>query len=264
MGIRGVPSVAIIERGRHYLMLIPEDSPLRQPPRAFSRRQMLILDGIRYAAEMAHLAYDRLYRNLQGTAASLNEPRAQDTASAMLDAWSIVDSAHRFRDLVENMPGLGNSTWKRLLRDRTEDVAELRDCVQHQLGEIDDLISHGGQFWGYLSWAEVRDGRHTGKWLMMTAGSDYVGDQWLFIGPAVLPFPVPPGRVRLNAFGRGVYLGRTVHALILAISEIGNEISNGTLRAIGEPALERRGADVVYEGWMEVVVSTSPATESPQ
>jgi hypothetical protein len=210
---------------------------------------------------MAHIAYERLYSHLQTVAASPTEPRVRDTAVAMLDAWSIVDSAHRFRDLVESMPGLPNSAWKRLLRDRTDEVAALRDCVQHQLGEIDRLSSGGGQLWGYLTWPEVRDGRYTGKWLMMTGGSDYVGDQWLFIGPAVLPFDVPMGRIRLNAFGRQVYLGRTVSALLAAASELSTEISKNTVRPVDTPALERRGADVVLEGYVEVLVSTDPGDQ---
>lgn len=239
-------------------VLIPENSPLRRPPSTFSRRQVLLLDGIRYAAEMAHIAYGRLSKHLQSVGASTTEPRVLDTAVAMLDAWSIVDSAHRFRDLVENMPGLPNSTWKRLLHDRTEDIAALRDCVQHQLGEIDRLCSRGGQLWGYLSWAEVREGRYTGKWLMMTGGSDYVNDEWLFIGPAVLPFDVPIGRIRLNAFGRKVYLGRTVKALVDAVAELATEIGKGTLSHVGPPASERSGADMVLEGHIELVVQTKP------
>lgn len=240
-------------------ILIPEDSPLRRPPSTFSRRQVLVLDGIRYAAEMAHIAYDRLYAHLQSVAASRTEPRVRDTAIAMLDAWSIVDSAHRLRDLVDSMPGLANSTWKRLLRERTDDIAALRNCVQHQLDEINALCSLGGQLWGYLSWAEVRDGQYTGKWLMMTSGSDYVGDQWLFIGPAVLPFDVPIGHIRLNAFGRQVYLGRTVTALLSAVSELTTEIRKGALRPRDTPALERRGADVIFEGYVEVLVSADSA-----
>jgi len=244
-------------------MLISEDSPLRRPPAEFSRRQVLILDGIRYAAEMAHVAHERLSAHLQGIAASPGEPRVRDTAAAMLDAWSIVDSAHRFGDLVGSLPGLPNSPWRRLLRQRTVDVAELRDRVQHQLGEIDSLVSNGGQLWGYLSWAEVRNGRYTGKWLMMTGGSDYVGDQWLFIGPAVLPFEVPAGRIRLNAFGRQVYLGRTVQALVSAVEALAQDIATGTMRPVGTPALERRGADVVYEGWLEVLISRDPSNSQP-
>jgi hypothetical protein len=48
--------------------MIREDSPLRHPPTALSRRQAIILDGIRYAADMADVAYERLTFNLQRVA----------------------------------------------------------------------------------------------------------------------------------------------------------------------------------------------------
>lgn len=235
-------------------MLIPEDSPLRKPPAEFSRRQVLLLDGLRYSAEMAHIAYERLYANAQAMAASKDEPSVREIATCMLDAWSIIDSANRFRDLLENLPGLPNSPWRRLLRDRTEDAAALRDCVQHQLGETDRLCVQGGQLWGYLSWAEVRDGLYTGKWLMAAAGSDFIGDQWLFVGPNTLPFAVPMGRIRLNAFGRRIYIGRMVQALAEAAHKLATEINNGTMRPRGDPAVERRGADIVYEARLEVAI----------
>ncbi len=120
--------------------MIREDSPLRHPPTDLSRRQVFILDGIRYAVDMAALAYERLAEHLQRVALLEREPVAREIATAMLDAWSIVDSAHRCRDLVTNMPGLSHSPWMRLLLERTEDVAELRDRVQHQLGEINGLV----------------------------------------------------------------------------------------------------------------------------
>jgi hypothetical protein len=203
---------------------------------------------------MAHIAYERLDRHLQGLSAMSGKPGFRESATAMLDAWSIVDSAHRMRDLVEHLPGLPNSKWKRLLQDRTGEVAELRNCVQHQLGEIENLISNGGQLWGFLSWAEFRNGRHTGKWRMMAAGSTYVGDQWLFAGPNTLPLNVPPGRVRLNAFGREIYLGRVMDAMIDAGVALEKDIADGTLRPKGLPAVERRGADAFHESVMLVVL----------
>jgi hypothetical protein len=201
---------------------------------------------------MAYIAHERLNHHLQSLAASDRRPTFSESAAAMLDAWSIVDSAHRFRDFVTNMPGLPNSDWKRLLIDRTEEVAELRNCAQHQLGEIPGLISDGGQLWGYLSWAAVREGKHSGMWLMMAAGSDYVGDEWFFVGPTILPFQVPNGRIRLNAFGKQVYLGRVLNAMIEAGSFLEREITEGTLRPVDLPATERRGAEAFARGAVEV------------
>lgn len=242
------------------MIAIAEDSPLRKPPREFSRKQVLVLDGLRYAAEMCDIAYERLWQTLQGLPP--NEPLVRDTASVMLDAWSIIDSVNRFRDFVSNLPGLANSTWKRLLQERTADVAALRDCVQHQLGEIPELVQSGGQLWGYLSWAEMTDDRYTGVWRMLAAGSDYVGDSFTFIGPMQLPFPIPPGRVRLNAFDQQVYLGRTVSAVAEAVANLTAEVASGSVRPIGLPATERRGADMVIEGSMEVLYGVPPRTTS--
>lgn len=61
----------------------------------------------------------------------------------------------------------------------------------------------------------------------------HVADEWLFIGPLAVPHDVPIGRIRLNAFGREVYIGRTVRALRSAVSDLRTEISKGTLRPVG-------------------------------
>lgn len=233
-------------------MLIPEDSPLRNPPKELSRKQILILDGIRFAAEIADVAYQRLAKNLLSIApSSLNLAESQ-IAMAMADAWTIVDSVHRFHDLIENMPGLKNGTWCKLLYSRTKDFIDLRDCVQHQLGEIDNLITNAGQIWGYLSWAEVVGGRYTGMWLMLSPGNYYVDDQWFFVGPNKRLFHVPLGRIRLNAFGRQIYLGQGVRALLDAIAALSIELANGNVKPIGTPASNRRGIDVMFKGGIMV------------
>jgi len=236
-------------------MLIPEDSPLRKPPNNLSRKQILILDGIRYAAEIADLAYQRLAANLQTITGSASKPSSTEIAMAIADAWTVVDSVHRFHDLVLNMPGLKNAPWRRLLSERTKDFLELRNSVQHQLGELNNLVSEASQIWGYLSWAEVIGERHTGKWLMISPGSHYAGDKLFFMGPNKLPFHVPLGRIRLNAFGKQVYLGRAVDALHDAIAELSNELSNGNVRSIDTPASNRRDVDMMSEGWITVEVS---------
>src|ERR1044072_9731297 len=46
-------------------VLVPDDSPIRGLPDDFSREQALIFDGIRYAAEMADIAYWRLFDLLE-------------------------------------------------------------------------------------------------------------------------------------------------------------------------------------------------------
>lgn len=73
-------------------MLVGDDSPLRRLPMEMPRRQVLFFDGIRMAFEMFDLPFARL----RGTLAALAEDATQQEgaiASAMQDAWSVVDSA---------------------------------------------------------------------------------------------------------------------------------------------------------------------------
>lgn len=217
-----------------------------------------MIDGIRYSAEIADIAYARLVEKLVGIAGSIKQTTSRDIAVAIADAWTIIDSAHRFYDLITHLPGLNQGKWCKLLQIRIKDELDLRDCVQHQIDRVDNLITEKGQIWGYLSMAEVADGKYTGKWVMICPGSEYVGDKFFFIGPMTLPFRVPPGRVRLNAFGRKVYLGRTIEALAAAVSELASQLEAANIRPIGSPASDRREADSVVAGWLEIGVSMPP------
>jgi hypothetical protein len=238
--------------------LLGEDSPLRHQTAKFSRKQVLILDGLRYSAEMAHIAYQRLSPLLQEVSTAGQAATVAASAEALHYAWSIVDCAHRFGNLLTNLPGLKHEAWVKLAERRIDDAAALRNCVQHQLGELDGLIAAGGQLLGYLSWVQCADGRPTANWFMLTGGSDFAGDQWFFIGPARLPFTVPADRVRLNAFGRQLYLWRVVAALAVATTRLETAVRDGSLRVVGPPAGERRGSDVVYSGSVEIVRSNNP------
>src|SRR5437588_1710102 len=131
-----------------------EASPRRNPPPELGRRQVLVLDGLRYSVEMADVAYRRLDEGLAQIHFGAGEIGPRAIASLMLDAWSIVDSVHRFVDFAGEMKGLKQGVWFELLRRRTTDALDLRNDVQHLVGHIRDLASNGGQLWGYLSWAE--------------------------------------------------------------------------------------------------------------
>jgi hypothetical protein len=234
-------------------VIIPEYSSLRLLPYELSHKQVLIFDGIRYAAEMIDIAYQRLFKKLQTIAIQEREPTTRDIAIAILDAWSIIDSVNRFRDLIKLAPGVRNEPWKQLFHNRTSSVANLRDCVQHQSGEIEDLIANSGQIWDYLSWAEVRSGKHTGKWLMMSPGAVYTGSTWKFVGPSQPTIPLPLGRIRLNAFGCKIYLGQCVRWVKSAVSSLVSELENKHVRLVGEVEAKRQIGDIIYEGAIEVL-----------
>ena len=61
--------------------MIREDSPLRHPPRDLSRRQVLVVYAIRYAADMVDIAYERQSFHLQKVAAFDGQASVRDIAS---------------------------------------------------------------------------------------------------------------------------------------------------------------------------------------
>jgi hypothetical protein len=155
---------------------IARDSPLRKPPQPISEQQIVLLDGIRYSADMAGIAIDRLWEQLcfidgAGWEAE-QDVEPHHIAAAALDAWSIIDAVHRMSDLVENLPGLPNSPWRRVFRQRVADALALRDMWQHQVGEAPAIVQQRGQAWGALAWAQHRNGQHTGHWYLAVAGSE--------------------------------------------------------------------------------------------
>jgi hypothetical protein len=229
----------------------------------FSRPQVLVLDGIRYSVEMGAIAYGRLLQQLDRIAAMPPGVLVvEDIAAAMMDAWTIIDSAHRLDDLLTELPGFNikKHGWSRTMQANLAQACTLRDPWQHQRGEIRKTLATNGQIWGYLSWAEWKDERHTGQWLMISPGAVYKGDAWPFIGPASPGSAAPPRHVKLQAFGKSVYLGRIVEAMVAAASGLERGIEDGAVSRDrnAPPADGRRGADLCYSGYLEVLVSVAP------
>jgi hypothetical protein len=143
-------------------MIINEDSPLRRLPSALDHKQALFIEGIRYSIEMADLSHKRiqptLYRlaRLSHKASSALDPLA--FLSAFQDAWSMVDSIHRLRGLLNHMPGIRKSTpGYKVFRRRTAEIEDLRNVVQHLDTQINTIIDQGLPVWGVLSWVTVLD-----------------------------------------------------------------------------------------------------------
>ena len=125
-------------------MILKKDSVLRNIPTDLNRRQALFIEGIRFSIETADLAYLRLRDTLivLGTRETA-DPDSPSTASAMLDAWSIIDSLHRLRGLMRNMPGIEKRDRIPPIRaffDSTTNVVKLRNTVQHLDNEIPKVL----------------------------------------------------------------------------------------------------------------------------
>jgi hypothetical protein len=143
-------------------MILNDKSPFRQLPAGLPREQILFLDGIRYSIEITALAYGRLWANTAAMSKAMaDQVGVQDLHSytaALSDAWTMIDSTHRLRELIWDMPGLAKkqrSVELRKFRGSTASIETLRHKVQHLKGEIRALAGTDQPVWGILSWVSL-------------------------------------------------------------------------------------------------------------
>ena len=132
--------------------IISRESPFRRMPVDLPRRQILYFDALRLSAEMAGLAFERLRDLLTLVSEKKEEPAAHKAVSALLDAYSIIDSLHRFRELLQVTPGLKHNPAFKLFIRQTKDVEGLRHIVQHLKGKVDRIAKERGAALGTLAW----------------------------------------------------------------------------------------------------------------
>lgn len=75
---------------------------------SLDRKPVLYLDGIRYSLHIFDLAAERPAKALTELSSEQLEPKtlAEKIAHAMADAWLMIDSAHRLRELLQQAPKL--------------------------------------------------------------------------------------------------------------------------------------------------------------
>ena len=141
-------------------MLVSADSPLRRVRNDIPVTTVFFLDGCRYAIEMTDLAFRRLEATI---AAFDSRPDAlgPQIVCAISDAWVIVDSVHRLRELVQHFPGLKKREPEvQIFLRSTKELDDLRNFVQHFRTEITRFAERRMPLWGTLSWSHA-DGEPT-------------------------------------------------------------------------------------------------------
>ena len=102
-----------------------KELPFQNPPHDFSRRQVLFLDGIRYSAEMAQIAYQRLYALLQGVSPISGENLfITKRGGHCYMHGQLIDSGPSLSRSPLAFPGLKKGTSVKLTKKRTEDIAD--------------------------------------------------------------------------------------------------------------------------------------------
>jgi hypothetical protein len=136
-------------------MIIETDSPFLHLPAELNIEQGAFLDGIRYSAQMIDLAHDRLRQTLYHIG-TVEKPADSSFPCAFHDAWSIVDSTHRLRKLLQQMPRMKQSTpGFQLFIRKTAPAKDLRDRIQHLGESMNRIATDGSPVWGTLRWITI-------------------------------------------------------------------------------------------------------------
>jgi hypothetical protein len=166
-------------------MILEATSRLLHLPENTDRRQVLFLDGLRYTAEMAVVGMHRLRANLPYLFTHREDRQARRVylTAAIADAWSIVDNAHRMRELLQRMPRLKQRSPARVIfLQRTERVEAFRNYFQHLRTEVDRVANIAWPLYGTLTWrSPVADIPLAERGFMVVPGTFY--DNITSIGP---------------------------------------------------------------------------------
>ena len=124
--------------------MIAENSILRNLPSALNRKQALLFDGIRHAAEISMLAHDRLNQTLTEIALrDLDKLELPERfTSAFLDAWAFVDAVDRFRSiwLLLGRSGSNDEPSEPTFAEITQPVRDLRNVADHLATRADYVV----------------------------------------------------------------------------------------------------------------------------
>lgn len=130
-----------------YIMIVQLDSPITRIPKEFPPRDILILEGLRYSANMAFLSYERLYQNL--IEVSTKDVPIDILYASLNDAWAVIDSANRLYNLIKELKINGEPPIKK----EWENFKKIRNTFQHIGERIDEkYVDDHYPLFGLLKW----------------------------------------------------------------------------------------------------------------
>lgn len=128
-------------------MLPKENSILRLLPITLEKRQLLILDSIRFTLEMIDYSYKMLKEKLLITSKRKN--RQYDLPELFTYAWNIVDNSKRFYSLYKKLPSTNNHRNV----EKLDFLLTFRNTYQHLDQRIDEsILTNEKPIYGSLKW----------------------------------------------------------------------------------------------------------------
>ena len=115
------------------MLLVPRDSPLRNPPAFMSPDQKSACDAVRFALDMTYLSYVRLVDNLHsiGEVSRTNTEIGASVTLAITDAWAVIDNVHRLTKVIRRFPHLKKAQSLEVHLRAFGAVEPLRHGIQH-------------------------------------------------------------------------------------------------------------------------------------
>lgn len=116
-------------------------------------RILKCLDGLHYSFELLEFNHSNLYE----ICCAINKDQS-NLIPALSQCWSIIDLAHRIREISQSIPGLSQSNrdLMKFLR-RTKVAEDYRHYIQHLRRELSKTSPNPYPVWGSLSWIDPQD-----------------------------------------------------------------------------------------------------------
>lgn len=186
--------------------MLASDSALRLLPPQLDRRQMVLFDALRHAAEIVDLAYRRMQATLTAIAEAQvagRETKDMYTA-AFLDAWAMIDAIYKIRGILITLDAAGFS--EREAADGspkatafTETITKVRNIGDHIVGTADQVIAASSTALGILSWFTPLAAKPARGVSCVLAPGTIADLKASIINPLGLECDLPSGLVTLQA-----------------------------------------------------------------
>ncbi len=146
--------------GNVEMFQLSSKSLLKNIPIYFPADEVIVLDGLRHAIEIACYAHNRLSGNLLRISSEC-KLKEGDVECVFLDAWAIVDAIDRFRSLLQLIysPKFSWSLGSSIININKEffNIRSLRNVADHLAQRVPYVVSKKGSALGILKWLAVRN-----------------------------------------------------------------------------------------------------------
>lgn len=224
-------------------------------PTEMRRKDVFVLEGIRYAYGMINLTYKNL-EILLLHASTKKESESINFYGIFKEAWSLIDLSWRLRNIICLLENKSTENNKSKLLDLSffNPVREFRNTLQHLDERIEEvLVVQNDYLWGTLSWLYTKDAQ---KFLSisMAPGHPRSSVSVNAINPAGQNIKIPLSHITLDS------LNRQKLRISLNLTELYEQIDRMLLDldAILRPQIEKMDNSKKFGQDLMIVIEMKP------